>query len=237
MTRDASAPLPTLDARRPAGTSIATLPLIARLAAATRPRAISYASCGFKERLAQGESGNGRPGSRTAAVKLRILKPAFRIPAATPGMLGVMRVFTIKRGATPTTGRPRRRVRLAPRTVRGRATAVVTLMTTLALTLSAGILLYVVRHELVGTALIEANDSTATTAARPETQSGPTTGPPPSASPVADPQITQVPVGHAHELDFTLIDTAQDTMVRLMLIGIPLLLLLVDPDQHQPDHG
>jgi len=138
-----------------------------------------------------------------------------------------MRVFTIKRGATPTTGRPRRRVRLAPRTVRGRATAVVTLMTTLALTLSAGILLYVVRHELVGTALIEANDSTATTAARPETQSGPTTGPPPSASPVADPQITQVPVGHAHELDFTLIDTAQDTMVRLMLIGIPLLLLLV----------
>ena len=164
---------------------------------------------------------------RTAAVKLRILKPTFRVPAATPGMLGVMRIVTIKRGATPTTAGPQRRVRLTPQTVRGRATAVVTLMTALALTVSAGVLVYVVRSELVGTALIEANDSATTIAAQSDTGSGPTTGLPPSASPVADMDITDVPAGDAKKVDFALIDTANDTMVRLMLIGIPLLLLLV----------
>jgi len=99
-------------------------------------------------------------------------------------------------------------MRLTPRTVRGRATAVVTLMTALALGVSAGILLYTVRRELVGTALVEA-DSTATTG---------TTDLPP---------FSVVPVDSPPEIDFTLIDTAQDTMIRLLLIGVPLLLLLV----------
>jgi signal transduction histidine kinase len=136
-----------------------------------------------------------------------MLKPAFRFPAAAPGMLGVMGIFT--------TGRPRRRMPLAPRTVRGRATAVVTLMAALALAVSAGVLLYVVRHELVGTALVAANDPTTTTevCAIPE--------------PSPDTQTTLPPVDEAEEVDFALIDTAQATMVRLMLIGIPLLLLLI----------
>ncbi len=69
-----------------------------------------------------------------------------------------MLTFTTERAGTPTTGRHRRRLRLRPRTVRGRATAVVTLMTALALAASAGVLLYAVRHELVGTALTEANN-------------------------------------------------------------------------------
>jgi len=122
-------------------------------------------------------------------------------------MLGVMGIFT--------TGRPRRRMPLAPRTVRGRATAVVTLMAALALAVSAGVLLYVVRHELVGTALVAANDPTTTTevCAIPE--------------PSPDTQTTLPPVDEAEEVDFALIDTAQATMVRLMLIGIPLLLLLI----------
>ena len=106
-------------------------------------------------------------------------------------------------------------MRLAPRTVRGRATAVVTLMAALALAVSAGVLLYVVRHELVGTALVAANDPTTTTevCAIPE--------------PSPDTQTTLPPVDEAEEVDFALIDTAQATMVRLMLIGIPLLLLLI----------
>jgi len=106
-------------------------------------------------------------------------------------------------------------MRLAPRTVRGRATAVVTLMAALALAVSAGVLLYVVRHELVGTALVAANDPTTTTevCAIPE--------------PSPDTQTTLPPVDEAEEVDFALIDTAQETMVRLMLIGIPLLLLLI----------
>jgi signal transduction histidine kinase len=160
-------------------------------------------------------------------VQPRILKPAFRIPAAAPGMLGVMRIFTIGRGGTPPTGGPRPRVRLRPHTVRGRATAVVTLMTALALAVSAGVLLYTVRHELVGTALVEANDTGTTTGTQPKTSSRPTTGPRPGSSPVPDVQITEMPVATAEEVDFTLIDAAQDTMVRLLLIGIPLLLLLV----------
>ena len=141
-------------------------------------------------------------------------------------MLGVMRISTIERGATQTAGGPRRRIRLAPRTVRGRATAVVTLMTTLALTVSAGVLLYVVRHQLVGTALVEANTAGGVTS-QSETTSRPTTELRPGASPATDVQLAQVPARTANELDYALIDTAQDTMVGLLLIGIPLLLLLV----------
>jgi signal transduction histidine kinase len=96
--------------------------------------------------------------------------------------------------------------RLLPGTVRGRATAVVTLMTTLALTASAGVLLYVVRSELVGTALLEAGDS---------------------AVPITDMPITEAPATEVPEADLMLVDTAQDTMVRLMLVGIPLLVALM----------
>jgi len=125
-----------------------------------------------------------------------ILKPVFRAPAAAGGILDGMRIFVIGPGATPAARRPR----LVPRSVRGRATAVVTLMAALALIASAGILLYVVRHELVGTA-IEAD--------------------------TPDVQLVEVPFSDPGGIEFTLIDTAQDTMIRLLLIGIPLLILLV----------
>ena len=98
----------------------------------------------------------------------------------------------------------RRRVWLTPRTVRGRATAVVTLMTAVALGVSAGILLYTVRHELVGTAIVDAGSPVTT-----------------DVSP-----LTVEPASSPSPLDFTLIDTAQETIVRLLLIGVPLLLLL-----------
>jgi len=103
---------------------------------------------------------------------------------------------------------------------------VVTLMAALALTASAGVLLYVVRHELVGTA-VEANEpvTTATTGARPSP--GPTTGPWPSASDTPDVRISEVPNSVPAGIDLTLIDAAQGTMVRLMLIGIPLLIVLI----------
>lgn len=110
-------------------------------------------------------------------------------------MLEVMRTPIIAR---------RRRVRLTPRTVRGRATAVVTLMTAVALGVSAGILLYTVRHELVGTAIVDAGSPVTT-----------------DVSP-----LTVEPASSPSPLDFTLIDTAQETIVRLLLIGVPLLLLL-----------
>jgi len=152
-------------------------------------------------------------------------------------MLDVVRILTIKRGATAG-----RRVRLTPRTVRGRATAVVTLMTALALAVSGGILLYAVRHELIGTAQIDAADlaiadppftttptTTPSLTALPQpsasagrsASAGPSTSPGPSASTGDDQPMA------AQEVDFILIDTAQDTMVRLMLIGIPMLLLLI----------
>jgi signal transduction histidine kinase len=136
-------------------------------------------------------------------------------------MLGIVRILTIKLGAT-TAGR----VRLTPRTVRGRATAVVTLMTALALAVSAGILLYAVRHELVGTALVDATDLTMTTS-QPTTRSSPAAEPRVSTSSSPDPTSTDGAWEDAQQADFALIDTAQETMVRLMLVGIPLLLLLV----------
>jgi len=139
-------------------------------------------------------------------------------------MLDVVRILTIKRGAT-TAGR----VQLTPRTVRGRATAVVTLMTALALAVSAGILLYAVRHELIGTALVATSDLPIVFPPEP-TQSSPAEEPPQSASPSASAPTTELPADdmqEAQQVDFALIDTAQDTMLRLMLIGIPLLLLLV----------
>jgi hypothetical protein len=118
-----------------------------------------------------------------------------------------MRISTIGRGAIPATGTRRRRIRLTPRTVRGRATAVVTLMTALALAASAGVLLYAVRHELVGTALTEAN----TTTTPPETGS-----PGPDTTVAAVPDFTEVPAGDLQDSDIILIDAAQDTLVRLM---------------------
>jgi len=139
-------------------------------------------------------------------------------------MLDVVWNLTSKRGATPAG-----RVRLTPRTVRGRATAVVTLMTALALAVSAGTLLYAVRHELVGIALVEATDLAITTPP-PTTGSSPAAEPGPSVAPSSDVPTTDLPfdeMQEAQQVDYTLIDTAQDTMVRLMLIGIPLLLLLV----------
>ena len=135
-----------------------------------------------------------------------------------------MRILTAKPGAT-TTGRPRRWARLAPRTVRGRATAVVTLMAAAALAVSAGVLVYDVRHELVGTALVEADGTSVTT----ELDGGPnpTTGLRPSDTTGPDVRITEVPIAVPQPADFTLIDTAQGAMVRLMLIGIPLLIVLI----------
>ena len=141
---------------------------------------------------------------------LRILKPEFRVAAPAPGMLGVVRILVIKRGATSAW-----RMRLTPRTVRGRATAVVTLMTALALAVSAGILVHTVRRELAGTAQLAESDLTFTVD--------------PSIYP-STPAVTDFPADgsqEAQQVSLTLIDTAQDTMVRLMLLGIPLLLLLV----------
>ena len=149
-----------------------------------------------------------------------MLKPVFRVPAAAGGILDGMRIFAIGPGATP----PARRPRLVPRGVRGRATAVVTLMAALALTASGGVLLYVVRHELVGTA-VEANEPLITTTTGPGP--GATTGPRPSASDTPQVQVSEVPFANPHGLEFMLINTAQDTMIRLLLIGIPLLILLV----------
>ena len=127
-----------------------------------------------------------------------------------------MRIFGI--GPRAMAGRPR----LVPRSVRGRATAVVTLMAALALTASGGVLLYVVRHELVGTA-VEANQPVTGDPSAP----GPTTGVRPSTSDAPSVELSAVPNVVPHGIAFALIDTAQDTMVRLMLIGIPLLILLI----------
>ena len=130
-----------------------------------------------------------------------------------------MRIFPIGPGATPAARRPR----LVPRTVRGRATAVVTLMAALALTASAGVLLYVVRHELVGTA-VEANEPVLTTTTGTAPAPGPTTGARPGTSGTPDVRLSEVPDAVPA---VALINTAQDTMVQLMLIGIPVLILLI----------
>jgi len=135
-----------------------------------------------------------------------------------------MRILRAKLGVTMT-GRLRRRSRLVPRTVRGRATAVVTLMAAVALAVSAGVLVYAVRYELVGTVLVAADG--AGTTIEPSSGSGATTGAPLAGTAGPDAVISQVPVADAQRADFTLIDTAQGAMVRLMLIGVPLLILLI----------
>ena len=138
-------------------------------------------------------------------------------------MLVAMPIHRSDRGRPASAAPPRRHgLGLAPRTVRGRATAVVTLMTTLALAVSAGVLLYVVRNELIGVAVV-AGDESATTEGPP----GPSNPPQASGPPDTDTTVTEVPADDVGDLDFTLIDTAQETMIRLMLIGIPLLILLV----------
>jgi len=132
-------------------------------------------------------------------------------------MLITMPIRRSDRGRPAIAAPARRGLRLVPRTVRGRATAVVTTMTALALAVSAGVLLYVVRHELVGVALVAADDS-ATTEGPPDLHSHPIKPPQASSPPDTDTTLTGVPPDDVGDLDFTLIDTAQDTMIRLMLL-------------------
>lgn len=111
-------------------------------------------------------------------------------------------------GCAPTAAEIRG-LRIVPRTVRGRATAAVTLTTTLALVLCGGALLYGVRHELTAAALSEADNDAGTA---------------PGIEPLA--VITGNPVDYG-TVNLAPVATAQDTIVRLLLIGIPLMLMLV----------
>ena len=149
-------------------------------------------------------------------------RPVLRVPAAIRVMRGGVRILRAKPGSTTTERRPRRVIGLVPRTVRGRATAVVTLMAAVALAVSGGVLVYAVRHELVGTVLVAADGSGVT--AGSESGSNPTMGPGPSDSTVP---AAQVSIADPQRTDFALIDTAQGAMVRLVMIGIPLLILLI----------
>jgi signal transduction histidine kinase len=141
-------------------------------------------------------------------------------------MLDGMPIARIKRGAGPATGGPRRRLWLMPRAVRGRVTAVVTLMAALALSASAGVLLYVVRHELVSVAIPADDGPASATTTESDVLTPPDSPPEPDTAPGAEGHYTDEPAG-APDDEITLIDVAQETMIRLMLIGVPLLILLV----------